>query len=99
MSTTELINVKILGNVYDIDVHDLEWIRAIRDHKDEYGFGAGKIVITHIEFSIVAIHLYGTTVDIDYKNANWQSVKKAVVEHILADNEFMSEWQDREFGE
>ena len=54
---TELINVKILSNVYDLDVHNLEWIKAIRDHKDEYGFGHGKIVITHIEFSMVVIHL------------------------------------------
>ena len=96
---TELKNVKILGNVYDLDVHDLEWTKAIRDHNDEYGFGEGKIVITHIEFSMVVIHLYGQTVDVDYKNANWQSVKKAVCEHILSDHEFMADWQAREFGE
>ena len=96
---TELINVKILINVYDLDVHNLEWTKAIRDHKDEYGFGAGKIVITHIEFCMVVIHLYGQTVDIDYKNENWELVKEAVAEHILADYKLMTEWQDWEFAE
>lgn len=95
----EFKSVKIDGNKYDIDVHDLEYTMDITDHNDDYCFGESAQVITDIDFDFVVIHLYGGQIEIDSHNEKWESIKKQVSEHIFDDHEFMAEWQDREFGE
>ena len=93
---TEFQSVKINGNVYDLDVHDLYFTDWKVDHDDEYGFGESADVITGIDFDFVVIHLYGGQIEVDSHNEHWESVKKDVTEHILADREFMIDFQNRE---
>jgi hypothetical protein len=99
MTVYEFKDVKIDGNTYDLDVHDLRVHNWVRDFNDIYGYGDNACVITDIDFDLVVIHLYDDQIEIDNTNKAWQSIKKQVSERILDDYEFMQEWQNREFGE
>lgn len=95
----EFKSVKIDGNKYDIDVHDLEYTMDITDHNDDYCFGESAQVITDIDFDLVTIEIFNRLESFDVWHSRWAYIKKQVSEHILDDHEFMQEWQDREFKE
>ena len=98
MNVYEFKTVNIDGNTYDIDVHDLHYTMDITDHNDDYGFGESAQVITHIDFDLVVIHLYGGQVEIDASYADYVKIKEQIKIHIFHDHEFMQEWQDKEFS-
>ena len=95
---TELTAVTIDGITYpSVTVYGLINTGHITDHYDVYGFGESAQVIINIDFDLVVTWLDDVATNIDCTNANWQSVKEQVAEHIVNDHEFMQAWQAREF--
>lgn len=99
MNVYEFKAVKIDGNSYDIDVHDLHRTMDITDHNDDYCFGESAQVITDFDFGTVVIHVFDNQIDIDCNHSEYDKIKEQIKIHIFDDHEFMAEWQDREFAE